>query len=233
MPAGRLDEARGRIDLARRADRHEEVAARERGIDRIERQRHLAEPHHVRAQDVRFAAGLAAVIGLEVVTAGVQRRAGGAARPQQLAMHVDEVARPGALVQVVDVLGHHQHLARPVLLEAGERFVRGVRLNAGAEQLAAALVVEALHGGRLAGKSLGRRDLLEPPALPQAVGAAKARQAGFDRDAGAGQHDDRAAGGNLGRLVHAGRPRQPLAQVATSSVSTASMLSAAAISAWV
>jgi hypothetical protein len=143
-------------------------------------------------QRVGAAAAGAAVVGLEVMAAIVQGFAGRAARLQQLTMHVDQLAGAGTLVQIVDVLGHHQHLARPALLEQSQRLVGRVRLDRGVEQLAAALVIEALHDGVLAGEGFRRGDLLQLSPLPQAIGAAKAGQAGFDRDPRTGQDDDRA-----------------------------------------
>ena len=41
----------------------------------------------------------------------------GAERTCQLAMHVDELARTGPLVKVVDILRHQQEIARPFAFE--------------------------------------------------------------------------------------------------------------------
>ena len=51
------DESRGGIDLAAGADRHEDVAARERGVDLLHRERHLAEPHDMRPHAAGATAG--------------------------------------------------------------------------------------------------------------------------------------------------------------------------------
>ena len=106
-------------------------------------------------------------------------------------MHVDQVAGAGALVQVVDVLSHDQDFAGPAALEFGQGKMRCVRTDVLAQQLAAALVVEALDGRRVAGEGLGGGDVLEAPALPEAALAAEAGQAQFDRDPGTRQHHDR------------------------------------------
>ena len=63
----------------------------------------------------------------------------------ELAVHVDEVLRTRALVQVVDVLGDQQHFARPFAFEPRERLVRRVRHHLGVLQTGAAGVVELLH----------------------------------------------------------------------------------------
>ena len=186
------------------------------GTERSARARHRSPRARAASRRTRRRAGAgvppaaasARLAGLEILTAGTQRSAGRAARPQQLAVHVDQVSRAGAFVQIVDVLGDHQHLVRPTLLEPGEGVVRRVGSDVGCKQLAAALVVEALHRPRLACEGLGGRNVFEPPAFPQATGAAKARQARFDRDAGAGQHHDRAGLRHADRLVHLLRSRR-------------------------
>src|SRR5918996_4397749 len=48
MATDLLDEARSRIDLSRRSDRNEQIAGSERLLDRVQLERHLPEPHHVR-----------------------------------------------------------------------------------------------------------------------------------------------------------------------------------------
>jgi hypothetical protein len=58
-----------------------------------------------------------------------------AARLEQLAVHVDQVARAGALVQVVDVLGRHEDPVRPAPLQLGKRKVRRVGPDRRIEQL--------------------------------------------------------------------------------------------------
>ena len=60
-------------------------------------------------------------------------------------MHVEQPRGAGALVQIVDVLRHHEDLARPVALEPGKRQMRCVGRHAGVAQLRAAQIVEALH----------------------------------------------------------------------------------------
>jgi len=66
----------------------------------------------------------------------------------------------------------------------------GVGLDAAVHEVLAPGVVEGLHAGRIAGEGLGRSHVLDPDAGPNAVGVAKGVQAGFPRDAGAGEHDD-------------------------------------------
>jgi hypothetical protein len=93
-------------------------------------------------------------------------------------------------VKVVDVLGDHQHLARPAALQLGQRQMRRIRPHGRIAQLSAPVVVEAMHAFRVARKRLRRRHLLEALPLPQPVLAAEGRQPGFSRDAGPGQHHD-------------------------------------------
>ncbi len=60
-----------------------------------------------------------------------------------------------------------------------------------------ARVVEAVDQRGVAGKSLGRRHVLDPVAFPQPVGAAKGGEPAFGADPGAGQDDD------VAKFVHA------------------------------
>ena len=97
-------------------------------------------------------------------------------------------SRPGALVQVVDVLGDHEQVVAELALEAGERIVRGVRH--GLRHGVPAQVVEALHRVGVAGERLGGRDVLDAVPLPQPAGVAEGGHAALGRDAGAGEHDE-------------------------------------------
>mgnify|MGYP003335457386 CR=1 FL=1 len=54
-----------------------------------------------------------------------------ALRLEQLAMHVDQPARAGALVQVVDILGDDQQLARPGGIELRQGDMRRIGRDAG------------------------------------------------------------------------------------------------------
>ena len=103
-------------------------------------------------------------------------------------MHVEQPLRPGALVQVVDVLGDEQQLARPVGIEPRQRHVRGIRLDRA--QLRPPRIVESVDQRRIAPKSLGRRDILDAMSFPQPIRPAEGREAALGRYAGAGQDDD-------------------------------------------
>ena len=173
------DESRRRIDVARRADRDEEAGAVEGGPDPLHLQRHLAEPDHVRAQARRPPAIRATDVARQVLVPDMHGAAMLALDLEQLAMHVDEGPCAGALVQVVDVLGHHQDLARPLAFEPRQRQMGGVRLHVGAQQAAAALVVEGVHAARVLDEGLVCRDVLDPDLGPDAVRVAKGVEAGF------------------------------------------------------
>ena len=93
-------------------------------------------------------------------------------------------------MQVVDVLGHHQHPARPFAGEARQRLVRGVGEHPAPGQPAAPGVVERVHRHRIAGEGLGRGHVLEAHLGPDAVGVAEGVEAGLFRNAGAREDDD-------------------------------------------
>ena len=46
-------------------------------------------------------------------------------------MHVQQPPRPGALVQVVDILRHDQQIALPCRIQLGQRTMRGIGLDPG------------------------------------------------------------------------------------------------------
>lgn len=119
----------------------------------------------------------------------------GAPGLEQFAVHVDQREAGGgrgggmgAVVQVVDVLGDQQEVARPAGGEVGESVVGGVGMHR--RQPAAATVVEVLHQGGVAGEGLGRRHVLKPTAHPQAVVGAEGGHAGLGGYAGAGEDDE-------------------------------------------
>ena len=58
-------------------------------------------------------------------------------------MHMDKVLAAGALVQVVDILGHQGDRTWQQTLEASQRIVGGIGVNLGLLQLFAAGVVKA------------------------------------------------------------------------------------------
>ncbi len=103
-------------------------------------------------------------------------------------MHVDELFAAGTFVQVIDVLRDEQKTAAPLAFKSGERVMAGVRLHG--VQSGTAQVVEAMYQLWIADERLGRGDILDAVAFPQAVHAAKRRHAGLGGHACAGQHDD-------------------------------------------
>jgi len=93
-------------------------------------------------------------------------------------------------MQIVDVLGDQQHLARPFTLQPAQGGVGGVGLDTGLEQTGAAVVVELVDEVGVPLEPFRRRDILQPDALPDSAGAAESVQAGFLGDSGTGQDDD-------------------------------------------
>ncbi len=89
-----------------------------------------------------------------------------AERPPQLAVQVDQPLAAGAVVQVVDVLGDQQELARPAALELRQGEVGGVRHDRRVAQLRPARIVEPLDEPGIAGEGTGCRDVLGAVPLP-------------------------------------------------------------------
>lgn len=116
------------------------------------------------------------------------RVAGEAPGGFQLAVHVEDSLRPGALVEIVDVLRHDQQLPRPFGIEPRERAMRLVGLDR--RQLSPPRIVEGLDQSRIAPESFGRADILDPMSLPQAFRPAKSGKPALGRDPGAGEDDD-------------------------------------------
>jgi len=97
--------------------------------------------------------------------------AGAAPAGLELAMHMEQPPRPGPLVQVVDILGDDQQLARPSGIEPGQRPVRVIGLDP--RQILPPRIVEAVHQHRIARERLGRRHVFDAMALPQAIRTTK------------------------------------------------------------
>ena len=159
---------------------------------RAARRQRLAEPDDVGADEI--AAVRAARRSLVAARDVGQGEAGvalaHALEAQGAAVQLDHVARAGALVQAVDVLGHDGEGHEP--LELGQGVVAGV--GRGLLDLAEAVHVPAPHEGRVARVGLGGGELhgvvLGPEALAR---VAEGRDARLLRHAGAGvDHDARA-----------------------------------------
>ncbi len=110
-------------------------------------------------------------------------------------MHVEDAASASAFVQVIDILGDDQKLARPLRIEPRQRPVGRVRLHL--PQLLTPQVVEFLNQRRIARKGFGSGDILDPVSLPKAVGAAEGGKAALRGDAGAGEDEDVAYVGHV------------------------------------
>ncbi len=149
----------------------------------------------MRAQLTLTAASGAVVVGREIAAPIHESVAPLAEDLIKFAMHVNEIAAAGPLVQVVDVLGHDDDFARPFALELGQGKVGGVGGDARVGQSAAPGVVELVNQVGVADEGFRRGDVLEADARPDPVGAAKGVEPGLLRNAGAGEDDDVAIGG--------------------------------------
>ncbi len=110
------------IDRARSADGGEEIGAGERGFDHVHLIGYLAEEDDVRAQR-GCAAGRAEGRRGHVALPWRALAAMGAEGGVQRAVHVEQAAGAGALVEVVDILGDDEQLAGPCGVEPGQCIV--------------------------------------------------------------------------------------------------------------
>jgi hypothetical protein len=96
-------------------------------------------------------------------------------------------------VQVIDVLGDQQKLARPPLFEASERLVGDIGLDRWVQELSTALVVELLDHGGIFAKAYQGGDLLNVMVLSKSVVVAKGLDARLGRNSCAGEDDNAGA----------------------------------------
>jgi hypothetical protein len=103
---------------------------------------------------------------------------------------MDQRMRAGSLVQAIDVLRHGEDAAGVLLLQPRQRMMGGVR--PGIAKPPAAEIVEFVHAGRIAGKALGSRHLLQIELLPQPAFVAERAEPALGRKPGPGEDDDAA-----------------------------------------
>ncbi len=171
------------------ADSDKEIRLLQRMVNLLHADGHLAKPHHVRAQRRRKLTAGAAIVGGKIAAPINHLSAVGAARLQQLAVHMQHATVARALVQVVDILRHQQKVIAQHLLQLGQRLVRGVGLDLAGLQRATARVIKTLHQLGIAAIALRRCHILYAMLFPQAVGGAKRLDARLGRNARAGQND--------------------------------------------
>src|SRR4029078_7000892 len=82
----------------------------------------------------------------------------------ELAMHVDQPLRSGALVQVIDILRNETKVARPLLVQPRQRQMRRVRLDG--PELFATSIIEGVHKRGVARERVGGANVLAPMSLP-------------------------------------------------------------------
>ena len=107
---------------------------------------------------------------------------------EEAAVHVVDVLRAGAFVEVVDVLGAEVEAARHLAFEVGEGEVAGVGL--GCEGIAAAHGIEPPDEGWICVPGFRGGDVLYTMAVPKAAGTAEGGEAALRRDAGAGEDEE-------------------------------------------
>ncbi len=106
-------------------------------------------------------------------------------------MQVEHFRAAGTFVEVVDVLCYHMHIE--VLLESPEDVVGGIGPDFG--QVAAALVVEAVHQFRISREAVGAGHIHHRIVLPQASCITECGDAAFGAYACAGgNHQARFSG---------------------------------------
>lgn len=194
MAARFLHKTGSRVDVARCADREEQIAIGEGCEDFIHLIRHFAKPDDVGAEAARFAAGGASHCRGEVRLAIGFAAAEMAKGFQDFAVHMYEVFRPGAFVEVVDILGDDEDGAGPFLFQMREGQVRGIGFDGRVEQAPAAHIVKFMDEGGVAGKGFGCGDVFNFMAAPKTACASECLKAAFGRDSGAGQDDDGGCG---------------------------------------
>ena len=164
--------------------------ADKRHVDVVHLTRHLAEPDDVGPHGTGLCRRPRRRLGRQIAGPVDALFAGGAERPRQLAMHMDEMLGAGGLMQRVDILGHGQNLAAMLALQPRQRPMRRIRLRLA--KMPPAEIVEFMHARGVAGEALGRRHLFEIELRPQAALVAKGAEPAFGRKPGPGQNDDAA-----------------------------------------
>ena len=105
-----------------------------------------------------------------------------------LAVHMQQPFRACPLMQIIDILRHNQHstpiVPGPLRIQPRESMMRGVGLNFLYPR--AAHIIKAQDKVWIAGKSLGRGDILDAVLLPQAARRTEGINATLGADARAG-----------------------------------------------
>src|SRR6185437_7891689 len=126
-----VNKAGGRVNGAAGANHNHERSFSDLVLDTVHLQRGFAEENNVRAQS--SAAGTAGHFIQTAIEGAILDRwmAALALAPRfgQLAVHVEQVHRTGALMQVVHILRAEEELPLQLRLELGNREVSGIRLG--------------------------------------------------------------------------------------------------------
>ncbi len=181
-----VNKACRRINVPGSADGDKDIALGQRKVDLIHIQRHLAEPHHVRAQRRGELAAVAFVLRRHIAGPRQHLAAPRAAHLQQLAVHMNHPAIARALVQIIDILGDQQKTIAQYLFQPRQRLMRRVGRNVRTLQLTTAVIVKRLHQRRIAGEAFRRRHVFHPMLFPQAIGGAEGFNSRLCRNTRAG-----------------------------------------------
>ena len=112
----------------------------------------------------------------------------GAPSIQMLPMHMQQAFGSCPFVQIVDILCHQKQIAAPFRIEPRQRIMCGIWLHL--LNTFAAHIVETQHKVRVAGKGLGRCDILNLMLFPQPTCAAKRINTALGTDTCTCQNDD-------------------------------------------
>src|SRR5664279_615094 len=196
-----VDEAGRGIDGSRGSDDKEYGAAVDFALDTVHFEGDLAEPDDGGADAcAAFTVGNVGEGGIEFVILVDRCTAiGFAAGLVELAVHMDEVVRSGALVQVVYVLRAKEEVGAELLLECGEGAVRGIGLALPC--LLAAMRVELPDEFGICVPAFGGGYGFDAIASPEAVAVAEGLEAAFGADARPGEDEDSVGGGDLDCVV--------------------------------
>src|SRR5262249_12602397 len=154
----------------------------ERLVDALHLARHLAEPYDVWPHS-SLGTMRARRLDRQVDLPRSARAASSAERALDLAVHVDEPARAGSLMQRVDVVSDSEHIAM-LPSGPGKRKMGGVGLRL--FMPAAAEIVELVDSGRITNKCFRRRHVLDLEVLPQTTRTAERAESALGGESRAG-----------------------------------------------
>jgi pimeloyl-ACP methyl ester carboxylesterase len=106
-------------------------------------------------------------------------------------MHMEQSPRACPFMQIIDILGHYQQIARPFGIEPSQGFMRGV--GPYIFQRSTTRIIETVNHHGITCQCLWRTYVLDAMAFPQPIRSTESREPAFRGNPGAGQDDDIAA----------------------------------------